>query len=89
MTDREKKLNEIKTELDSRFSGLYETTDIDGDTFFVNHAGVPFRVCWLLADDWHALTIEYGDTWEDGNSYNPDALGVDEIFEAMLDEIES
>lgn len=75
----------IKDNLDQRFSELYKTKEIDEITFFISKKGIPFHTCTMAQN---MIVIEYADTWEDGNVFYTDEMSEEEIFNAMIKEIE-
>lgn len=77
--------NTIKKKIDDRFSQRYEVKQINGEPFFVTGKNVPFRICTMSPN---LLVVEYADTWEDGDCFNIDEMTEEEIFNAMLKEIE-
>ena len=67
-------------------------TRVDGEEkIFKNNAGIEFALRKLGdKEPWNAIVIQYEDTLEDGDSFYPeDFNSVNDMFQAMLEEIES
>lgn len=77
----------IKNKIEQKLLEVFPTTNINGERFFLNKSGVPFRILTLDVEN-GALVIEYADTWEDGDLFFIDELSEEEIYKAMLAEIE-
>lgn len=77
----------LKDKIEQKFSKVYSTININGERFFLNNSGVPFRV-QTLDEGKGALVIEYVDTGEDGDLFYLDEMREEEIYKAMLQEIE-
>lgn len=79
----------IKAEIDALMAASYEQTTIANMPFFRSGSSVPFHVVDLQPFR-NALTIEYADTWEDGDLFYPgDYETVEEMFKDMIKEIEN
>ena len=82
MTDTE--ILRLKNNIELKMSKAFQTTVIDEKQFFVNKSGIPFRVCALPPN---ILVIEYADTWEDGDCFYLGDMTEEEMFNAMILEI--
>lgn len=95
MTQTEMRLKRMET-LNEKLQQKYENVKIENIPCFVINNGV---VCRLddLGDEYNALVIEYADNLEnankgifgeDGDLFYMDELSEDEMFTAMIQEIE-
>lgn len=96
MTQKEMRSNRIEI-LNSRLAQRLENTVIDGCICFFTSNGA---VCRLdsIGNEYNALVIEYADNLEmakkgifgeDGDLFYMDEMSEDEMFEAMIGEIEN
>ena len=75
----------IKNNIDNRLSAIYKETEINGERFFLSKNGIPFRTCTMAPN---MIVVEYADTWEDGDVFYTDDMTEEDIFMAMLAEID-
>lgn len=96
MTQKEMRSNRIEI-LNSRLAQRLESIVIDGSICFFASNGA---VCRLdsIGNEYNALVIEYADNLEmakkgifgeDGDLFYMDEMSEDEMFEAMIGEIEN
>lgn len=94
MTSTEMRLYR-KQQMNDRFRERYESIMIHDMMCFLNRNGTIFHLD-SMGNDFNCLVVEYADSlqeamlyrFEDGNSYYMDDMTEDEMFEAMVREIE-
>lgn len=96
MTQKEMRLQR-KEILNEKISQKYESMMIDGERCFLISGGMVCRID-SLGGEYDALVVEYADNLElakknvfgeDGDLFYMDEMDVEEMFQAMLEEIEA
>lgn len=94
MTLKEKRKQTIER-IERRLAEKYEGIRINGENCFLKEDGTVFHLCGLT-EPFNAVVIEYASTIEeaeknmseDGDLFYMDEMTEDEIYQAMINEIE-
>lgn len=94
MTEKEMRLRRID-DINERLKKKYKHIEITGTLLFISETGIVFRIDSI--GKFNAIVIEYADDiesakkgifGEDGELLNMDDMNADEMYEAIIEEIE-